>query len=81
MLQCKRQNTHHSKLPRPGAIVTVRNRPLGPNRRWRKFIVESYPLRDDSYSLGIHTCIIRALDNNQRFRVAGHYCHDEGWDD
>lgn len=77
MLSSHRQNTHHSRLPQLGAIVIVRDRPLGPGRRFRRFIVESFPLSDAAdqrYSRGIHTCTLRALDNGQRFRVAGHYC-------
>jgi hypothetical protein len=83
MLASKRQNFHHSKLPRLGAIVTVRDRPLGPGRRYRRFIVESFPLCDNDrpYSFGIHTCMIRALDNGERFKIAGHWCHDDQCDE
>ncbi len=79
-------NCHHSKLPRPGAIVTVRIQPLGNTweTRYRKWIVESYPLSDAAdqrYSRGIHTVTLRALDNGERRRVAGHWCHDDQWDE
>lgn len=81
-------NIHRSKLPSPGAIVVVRTRPLGPGHRYRRFIVESYPLCDSPvevsrtgepvrYSLGIHTVTLRALDNSERVRVAGHWCVEE----
>ena len=73
-------NIHYSRLPKPGAIVTVRDRALGPGRRFRRFVVESYPLSDAAdrrYSRGIHTVTLRALDNGWRVRVAGHLCHEE----
>lgn len=73
-----RANTHHSKMPQLGAIVVVRMRPLAPGHRFRRFIVESFPLSDAAsrHSRGIHTCTIRALDNGQRFRIAGHWCEE-----
>lgn len=72
-------NIHGHRLPRPGAIVVVKDRPLGQGRRYRRFIVESYPLSDSAdqrYSRGIHTCTIRALDNGRRHRVSGFYCEE-----
>lgn len=75
-------NRHRSSLPRPGALVIIKDRPLGPGRRYRRFIVEAYPLCDGAlwqrrhFSLGIHTVFIRALDNGWRTRVAGHYCEE-----
>jgi hypothetical protein len=75
-----RGNVHHSKLPKLGAIVTVRTRQLQPGHRYRRYIVEAYPLSDapDSYSRGIHTVYLRALDNGERARVSGHWCVEEG---
>lgn len=70
-------NYHHSKLPSLGAIVIVRTRDLAPKCRWRRWIVESFPLTDSPdprYSVGIHTVVLRALDNGCRLRVAGHFC-------
>ena len=70
-------NTHRHKLPRPGAIVVVATQALQPGRRYRRFIVESYPLSDSPdqrYSRGIHTCTLRALDNEERCRVSGVWC-------
>jgi hypothetical protein len=72
-------NIHHSKLPRLGAIVHVVMRALQPGHRYRKFIVESFPLSDAAdqrFSMGIHTCTIRALDNGERRRIAGHWCEE-----
>lgn len=80
MLNASRQNYHHSKLPQPGAVVVVKDRPLAPGRRYRRFIVEGFPLTDSQayrghfYSIGIHTCHIRALDNGEQFRVSGFLC-------
>lgn len=73
-------NVHHSRLPRPGAIVTVQIRPLQSGCRYRRFIVVAYPLSDAAdqrYSCGIHTCIIQALDNGEQQRVAGHWCVED----
>lgn len=78
-----RANCHHSKMPRPGALVYVRDRALRPGRRWRRFIVESFPVSDAAdprFSRGIHTCTVRALDNGARFKVAGHLVHEIGCD-
>jgi hypothetical protein len=94
MLTSTRQNTHHSRLPRPGAIVIAPGlaRHYGftrrrPNARYstaipalRRFIVESFPLTDAAdqrYSRGIHTCTIRALDTEERRRVAGHWLEEQ----
>lgn len=71
-------NCHHSKLPPPGAIVTLpglaRN---GINPRWR-WIVESYPLSDAAdqrYSRGIHTVNLRCLTHPKIVkRVSGFWC-------
>lgn len=72
-------NIHRSKLPPLGAIVTVHvDRVLQAGHRWRRFIVEAFPLSDapDAFSRGIHTVHLRALDNGQRFRVSGHWCRE-----
>ena len=68
MLQSKRQNFHHSKLPNVGEIVFL------PKTK-EKAVVESFPLCDNvrPYSIGIHTCTVRVLKNNERKRFAGHY--------
>lgn len=74
-----RANVHRSKLPRLGAVVVVRIRPLAPGHRYRRFIVESFPLTDAAdprFSRGIHTCTLRALDNSERCKVAGHWCEE-----
>jgi len=76
MLKNKRQNYHNSRLPKIGSIVTV-NINYSKYYRLRKFIVISFPLTDSPsrHSIGIHTCVIAALDNrNETHRVAGHLC-------
>jgi len=70
-------NTHHSKLPNLGEIVVVKISEIAPGYRYRKFIVESFPLSDSPdqrYSRGIHTVNLKALDNGERVRVSGFYC-------
>jgi hypothetical protein len=79
-----RANIHRHRLPAPGAVVTVRTRRPLPGHRYRRFIVESFPLSDAAdqrYSRGIHTVTLRALDNSERVRVAGHWCGDEWGED
>lgn len=82
----QRTNFHHSRLPKIGAIVTAdTNRPSpfrDPCRR--RWIVVAYPLNDNHtpnggpvYSIGIHTVILRALDNGEQKRVSGHYCEEQ----
>ena len=77
-----RQNYHRSELPKIGAIVEVQIKPLFmsryTHRRYRKFIVVSYPLCDNvlPYSKGIHTCNIKALDNGREFKISGFYCKE-----
>lgn len=70
-----RQNFHHSKLPALGSIVTVQDRPRMFGHRFRRFIVEAFPLCDNvrPYSFGIHTAWIKALDNGSRYQVSGHF--------
>jgi hypothetical protein len=79
MLKNKRQNFHHSKLPNIGDIVTVAiDIMCNHRRRYRKFRVEAFPLCDSPQyrgrfmSLGIHTCIISALDNGEIAKMSGH---------
>ncbi len=72
MLDYKRQNIHHSKLPRPGAIGFVRG--LSSIDFRRKCIVSHYPLTDSPdyrFSLGIHTVYVRFLDNAEVGRFSG----------
>ncbi len=74
-------NIHRSRLPALGAIVTVQLTAAPVNFRWRRFIVESFPLCDSAdsrYSWGIHTVNLRALDNGEARRVSGHWCVEEG---
>jgi hypothetical protein len=73
-------NIHHSRLPPLGAIVTVRTRRLQEGCRYRRYVVEAYPLHDkpDLHSRGISTVYIRSLDNRRDVaRVSGHWCHVE----
>jgi hypothetical protein len=59
MVQCKRQNCHHSKLPPPGPIGRIVGLSIVNPRR--KCIVIAYPLCDGAIyrrramSYGIHT--------------------------
>jgi hypothetical protein len=74
MLYGKRQNTHHSKLPNPGAIGTIVGLERSGIDLRRKCIVVAFPLTDSPnprYSLGIHTCWVRFLDNNEIARFSG----------
>lgn len=78
MLQGKRQNTHHSKLPPPGALGRIVG--LSTVNPRRKCIVSHYPLCDNvlPYSRGIHTVFVRFLDNNEIARFSGIWF--EAWD-
>lgn len=71
MLQGKRQNTHHSKLPSPGALGHIVG--LSTVNPRRKCIVSHYPLCDNvlPYSRGIHTVWVRFLDNGEIARFSG----------
>ncbi len=71
MLNCKRQNTHHSKLPLPGAVGHIVG--LSTVNPRRKCIVSHYPLCDNvlPYSRGIHTCWVRFLDDGEIARFSG----------
>jgi len=69
MLTGQRQNVHRSKIPKLGAVGHITG--LSAVNPRRKCIVIAYPLCDNvqPYSIGIHTCWIRFLDNGdiQRF--------------
>lgn len=73
MLNNKRQNYHHSKLPNLGDIVIVKCFHMDKQNKW---IVESFPLCDNvlPYSIGIYTVNIRNLSNGQTNQVSGHWC-------
>lgn len=72
MLLCQRQNVHHSKLPRPGAVGHIVGLSTVDPRR--KCIVSHYPLCDSAdyrFSIGIHTIFVRFLDNSEIARFSG----------
>ena len=71
MLKGQRQNVHHSKLPKPGAVGHIVG--LSTINPRRKCIVVAYPLCDNvlPYSIGIHTVFVRLLDNQEAQRVSG----------
>ena len=72
MLNSKRQNFHHSKLPRPGAVGFIRG--LSSVSPRRKCIVSHYPLTDSPdyrFSHGIHTVYVRFLDNGEVGQFSG----------
>lgn len=73
MLKGKRQDFHHSKLPAPGAIGNIIG--LSTVNQRRKCIVIAYPLCDNvlPYSIGIHTCWVRFLDNSEIQRFSGQW--------
>jgi hypothetical protein len=73
MLNSQRQNFHHSKLPKPGAIghiVGLERNGISPRRTC---IVIAFPLCDNElpYSIGIHTCWVRFLDNQEIRQFSG----------
>ena len=74
-------NFHHSRLPAPGAIGRIRglSNIVDPNRRC---IAESYPLCDNvrPWSIGIHTVVVRFLDNDERRRFSGIFFQEEDHD-
>ncbi len=71
MLKGQRQNFHLSKLPKPGAVGHIVG--LSTINPRRKCIVIAYPLCDNvrPYSIGIHTCWVRFLDNADIQRFSG----------
>lgn len=66
-----RANIHHAKLPAPGTLGYIVG--LATVNPQRKCIVVAYPLCDNCrpYSLGIHTCWVRFLDNGDLQRFSG----------
>ena len=71
MLDCRRQNIHHSKLPSSGKIGHIVGlRTINPRR---KSIVSHYPLCDNilPYSRRIYTVWVRFLDNGEYARFSG----------
>ena len=71
MLKGQRQNFHCSKLPKPGAVGRIVG--LSTVNPRRKCIVVAYPLCDNvqPYSIGIHTCWVRFLDDSNIQRFSG----------
>jgi hypothetical protein len=71
MLKGQRQNFHRSKLPKPGAVGRIVG--LSTVNPRRKCIVVAYPLCDNvrPYSIGIHTCWVRFLDDSSIQRLSG----------
>lgn len=74
-------NRHRHKLPTPGALGRIVGlQTVDPRRRC---IVESYPLTDSEphrgnfYSIGIHTCTVRFLDNGEARRFSGIWFEEE----
>jgi len=65
MLDCRRQNIHHSKLPLPGAVGHIVG--LSTINPRRTCIVSHYPPCDNvlPFSWDIHTVFVRFLDNNE----------------
>jgi hypothetical protein len=77
MLNNKRQNYHHSKLPEPGDIVSLDSlKRISPDYSG-KWIVESFNLCDNvyNYSVGIHLVNLALLrDRDVKRTVSGFYC-------
>ena len=71
MLTGNRQNIHRSKLPKPGAIGHIVG--LSTVNPRRKCLISHYPLCDNvlPYSRGIHTVVVRFLDNGEIARFSG----------
>lgn len=69
MLTTRNARRWNWRLPPIGAIVEVHvERPM-PGRRYRRFVVESYPGGHD----GAHLVNLTALDNGCPFTVSGHW--------
>ena len=71
MLQGERQNVHHSKMPKTGAIGYIVG--LSTVNAQRKCIVSAYPLTDSAdyrFSVGIHTLFVRFLDDGTTKRFS-----------
>ena len=78
MLNNKKQNYHHSKLPNLGLVAKIPdeicNRVNG-IRANTKHIVIAFPLCDNvlPYSKGIHTCLIKSLHDGKIHKISGFY--------
>jgi hypothetical protein len=81
MLNCQRQNFHHAKLPRPGTFGRIVG--LSTTNPRRKCIVIAYPLCDNvrPYSIGIHICWVRFLDNGEIACFSGIWFEADSGDD
>lgn len=84
MLNNKRQNYHHSKLPSLGDIVELPGllRNGLPEDYAGKWIVESFPLTDSPdyhYSYGVHTVNLRRLSDSKKINVSGIWCDVLHW--
>ena len=75
MFTCKKQNYHHSKLPKIGEIGFI-NLPQYHNDR---FMVSHYPLCDNvlPYSKGIHTAYFKRLKDNAITQFSGFYFYND----
>ena len=79
MLQNKRQNFHHSKMPNIGEVVRVPkdicNRLNGIDPKHNKAIVVSFPLCEGCrpYSIGIHTVNIKMLQDGSIKNISGFF--------
>lgn len=65
-----RSNYHRSRLPKIGDIGHIRLDQYAN----RKCIVSHFPLTDSPdyrFSIGIHTCYVRFLDNGEVHRFSG----------
>ncbi len=70
MLNCKRQNIHHSKLPPPGAVGHIVGLSMVDPRR--KCIVSHYPLCDSAdyrFGVGRYSHSIRPLSQQRGDRT------------
>lgn len=70
-------NFHKCKLPTPGSLGRITG--LVMVDETRLCIAESYSLCDNvlPWSIGIHTVIVRFLDNSERKRIAGMFFYEE----
>lgn len=81
MLSGKRQDCHHSRLPKAGEIGTIKGLESHGIDPLRKCIVSHFPLTDSPdyrYSMGIHTIFVRFLDNGEVRQFSGFYF--EAWE-
>ena len=68
------QNTHRHRLPAAGEIGRIVG--LSTVNPKRRCIVSHFPLSDvadQRYCRGIHTVVVRFLDNGELARFAGHW--------